>query len=35
MLDFIEKFGSATRVDINKLLLSKLGELLFEKQKND
>jgi ATP-dependent DNA helicase RecG len=33
VLDFIEKFGSATRKDINALLLSKLSELLSDKQK--
>lgn len=33
VLDFIEKFGSATRKDINSLLFSKLSELLSEKQK--
>jgi hypothetical protein len=33
LTDYLEKFGEASRADINRLLLGKLGEMLTEKQK--
>ena len=33
ILDFIVKFGSANRKDLNHLLVDKLSDLLTEKQK--
>jgi ATP-dependent DNA helicase RecG len=33
IIDFIREFGSANRQDIDRLLLSKLPDILDEKQK--
>lgn len=33
LTDYLEKFGEATRAEINKLLLDKLSDALDEKQK--
>lgn len=35
VIDFIKEFGSASRQDIDRLLLSKLPDILDEKQKNN
>ncbi|MDD5434853.1 MAG: putative DNA binding domain-containing protein [Nitrospira sp.] len=35
ILDFIKKFGSASRQDINSLLMNKLPDVLSEKQKKN